>query len=145
MPADVLSIGGIALVGYSPPDAMMAGGKQAMVVHKLPGGSRVIDTLGPDEADISIKGFFFGSDAYSTAQAFDAMRAAGEPVPLVWGGQYRTVIIEDFTYHVRRLPFWVEYDFNLTVVSNPALGALGGIASTIDTLVSGDLGTALGL
>ena len=38
--ADVLTLGGISFTGYSPPDKMGAGGKQAMVVHKLPGGSR---------------------------------------------------------------------------------------------------------
>lgn len=39
--ADTLTLAGIAFTGYSPPEAMGAGGRQAMVVHKLPGGSRV--------------------------------------------------------------------------------------------------------
>jgi hypothetical protein len=140
--ADVLTLAGISFTGYSPPDSMMAGGKQAMVVHKLPGGQRVIDTLGPDEAEISWRGTFFGNDAYSNAQALDAIRAAGAEVPLTWGGQYRIVIIEHFIYHVRRLPAWVEYEISCTVAVNPMLGSQGATVSTIDTLVSSDLATA---
>jgi hypothetical protein len=46
--ASVLTLGGIVFDDFSTPSAMGAGGKQAMVIHKLPGGSRVIDTLGLD-------------------------------------------------------------------------------------------------
>ena len=48
MSTDTLTLGGFAFTGYSTPDVMMGGGRQAMVVHKLPGGMRVIDTLGHD-------------------------------------------------------------------------------------------------
>lgn len=140
--ADVLSLGGIAFTNYSPPERMMAGGRQAIVIHKLPGGSRAIDTLGPDEADIKWRGQFFGDDAYATAQALDAMRAAGEVVPLIFGGQYRSVILQEFIYHIRRLPVWVEYEISCTVVQNPAWGNLGGATNTIDSLVSRDLESA---
>src|SRR5579872_1178398 len=122
--ADVLTLGGVAFTNYSPPESMGAGGKQAMVIHKLPGGSRVIDTLGPDEDEIRWNGFFFGNDAYGNALTLDAMRAAGAVIPLQWGGQFRLVIIEHFSYHVRRLPVWVEYDVSCTVYQNPMLGPL---------------------
>jgi hypothetical protein len=46
--SDTLILGGIAFDSFSTPSRMGAGGKQAMVVHKLPGGARVIDTLGLD-------------------------------------------------------------------------------------------------
>ena len=60
--ADTLTLGGISFDGFSTPSHMGAGGKQAMVIHKLPGGSRVIDTLGPDDENISWSGEFFGND-----------------------------------------------------------------------------------
>ena len=142
--ADVLTLGGIAFTGYSPPDVMTAGGKQALVVHKLPGGSRVIDTLGPDEDDISWKGHFFGDDAYSNALAVDAIRATGGVVPLSFAGQFREVIVSHFAYHIRRLPVWVEYDIVCTVFVNPSLGITGAISAPIDTLILSDLATALG-
>lgn len=140
---DVLTLGGIPFTGFSPPNSMMGGGDQAMVLHKLPGGSRVIDTLGPDEADVEWKGEFFDDAAYSFALALDAMRAAGEVVPLTWGGQYRSVIIKRFIYRVRRLPVWVEYEISCTVYVNQSLGVLAAApATTIDTLASSDLAAA---
>jgi hypothetical protein len=140
---DVLTLGGIPFTGYSPPDSMMAGGRQAMVVHKLPGGSRVVDTLGPDEADVTWSGIFYGNDAYANAQALDAMRAAGMVVPLTWGGTSRSVIIAEFIYHVRRLPLWVEYRITCLVAENPALGVLDAAVSSLDLLVTSDLAAAL--
>ena len=120
----------------------MGGGNQAMVVHKLPGGSRVIDTLGPDEANIVWSGKFFGNAAYATALALDGMRAAGQVLPLAWGGQFRSVIIDNFIYKVVRMPTWVKYAISCTVYQNPALGNLTQSTSSIDTLVSSDLSTA---
>jgi hypothetical protein len=142
---DTLVLGGIAFDGYSTPHAMMGGGAQAMVVHKLPGGARVIDTLGPDEADITWDGFFFGNDSYTTALALDGMRASGSVVALSWGGQYRTVIVKNFIYKVRRLPVWVEYAITLEVYQNPSLGVINAVASSIDTLVLSDIAVALGI
>ena len=66
--ADVLSLGGVVFQDYSPPESMMLGGREALVIHKLPGGSRVIGEFGPDEADIGWKGFFLVRPARSTPE-----------------------------------------------------------------------------
>lgn len=145
MPTDSLSLGGIVFDNYSTPTTMMGGGNQALVLHKLPGGSRAIDTLGPDEAEVTWEGQFFGDNAYSTALALDAIRQAGQVVPLVWGGQFRSVILSNFVYHVRRMPNWVLYNVVCTVYQNPMLGGLGSAISSIDSLVTSDLSLALGL
>lgn len=143
--ADVLTLGGFSFDGYSTPSHMMGGGKQSMVVHKLLGGGRVIDTLGPDEANIVWSGFFFSNTAYNDCLTLDGMRAAGAVLPLIWGSQFRSVIIESFIYKVRRLPVWVEYEISCMVYQNPSLGNLSGGAATIDSLVLTDLGVASGL
>ena len=143
--ADTLTLGGFTFDQFSTPVHMMGGGKQAMVIHKLPGGARVIDTLGPDEANIVWDGFFFGNDSYANALTLDAMRAAGQVLPLTWGGQFRSVIIDTFIYKVRRLPVWVEYQISCTVYQNPSLGGLAGVLGSIDSLVLSDLSLALGL
>jgi hypothetical protein len=142
MSLDVLTLGGISFTGYSTPDVMMGGGRQAMVVHKLPGGMRVIDTLGPDEASIAWRGHMFDSGAYNMALQLDAMRAAGSVLPLTWGGQYRSVIIDQFIYRVRRLPIWVDYEITCTVVLNPSFGVSFPVANVIDTLITSDLALA---
>ncbi|WP_316227825.1 hypothetical protein [Bradyrhizobium sp. SZCCHNR3015] len=143
MSTDVLSLGGIAFDSYSTPGKMPFGGKQAMVVHKLPGGKRVTDTLGPDERNIAWEGKFFGPDALATVLAIDGMRAAGQVVPLTFAGQTRQVIIEEFLPDIRRLPNWVEYSISCLVQQNPALGNLSGSpTASIDNLVNDDLGSA---
>lgn len=142
MATDILTLGGIAFDDFSTPHKMMGGGNQALVVHKLPGGQRVIDTLGPDDAPITWSGFFFGNDAYTTALALDGMRAAGQVVSLTWGGQFRSVIIDNFIYEVVRIPTWVDYRISCTVYQNPALGNLTPSTSSVDSLVSSDLSSA---
>lgn len=113
-----------------------------MVVHKLPGGSRVIDTLGPDEANITWGGLFFGNAAYSNVLALDGMRAAGQIISLTFGGQFRTVIIDTFSYKLRREPVWIEYSISCTVYINPSLGVTAVTSNSIDSLVESDLGLA---
>jgi hypothetical protein len=142
---DVLTIGGIAFDDFSTPDKLPYGGKQAMVIHKLPGGARVIDTLGPDEDDISLTGHFFGDNAYNNAVALDAIRASGQVVTFSGAGQSRQVIVSHFTYNIRRLPVWVEYSITCTVAVNPSLGNLTSTNNTIDNLILGDIAFAVSL
>lgn len=139
---DTLTLGGVFFDGFSTPPNMPFGGRQTMVVHKLPGGSRVIDTLGPDEANIAWSGFFFGNNAYSTALTLDGMRASGLVYPLSFGGQFRSVIIESFIPIIRRIPVWVDYSISLIVYQNPSLGNLAGVSTSIDALILSDLGAA---
>lgn len=144
MPSSVLTLAGIAFDSFSTPSRMGAGGSQALVIHKLPGGRRVIDQLGPDEADIVWNGQFFGDDAYSTVLALDAIRQSGQVVPLIFAGQYRSVIVSSFNYSLRREPVWCEYQIVCTVYQNQSLGDLSvsNTSTAIDTQVSSDLGTA---
>jgi hypothetical protein len=146
---DTLILGGFTFqnVDFSPPTRMPFGGAQAMVVHKLPGGSRVIDTLGPDEDDITWSGFFFCDNALRQCQQLDSMRAAGQKIQLTFAGMSRQVVIKRFKPQVRRYPHWVEYEISCTVADNPfanASGAAPGFSATAspDTLIGNDLSTA---
>lgn len=145
MPTDTLSLAGVTFDSYSTPRRLPFGGNQAMVVHKLPGGSRAIDTLGPDEADIFWECQFYGDDASAKVEVLDGIRAAGQVVPLIFNGQTRLVILSQFLPRNRRYPVWFEYSVVCTVYQNPSLGVLGAVASTIDDLVSADIALAIGL
>jgi hypothetical protein len=145
MPSSILTLAGIAFDSFSTPKRMGAGGNQALVVHKLPGGERVIDTLGADEADIGWTGEFFGDDAYASVLALDAIRQAGQVVPLIFAGQYRSVIVSSFNYSLRREPVWCEYQIVCTVYQNPSAGILGATTSSVESLVLSDLAVAIGL
>ena len=146
MDSDTLTLGGITFesASYAVPDRVPFGGKQAMKVHKLPGGSRVIDILGPDEHDIEFSGFILASNAFQTAQSLDAMRADGKEITFSYCGMSRQVVVGDFKATVRRYPNWVEYSVSCVVVSNPSQGNLSASpsAGAADGLVSSDLGSA---
>ena len=115
-----------------------------MVVHKLPGGARIIDTLGPDEDNIAWDGEFFGNSTMGSVLALDGMRAAGQVISLTFAGQFRSVIIDHFSYRWRREPVWAEYNISCIVYQNPSFGNLGVSIGNLDTLILGDLALAIG-
>jgi hypothetical protein len=145
MATDQLILGGIAFDNWSTPERMPFGGKQAMAVHKLPGGSRVVDTLGPDENDIMFTGQIYNNGAYGVADELDSMRIAGAQVPLTFAGRFYLVIIAEVHADIRRFPQLVEYHINCLVVQNNMAGPLGAIVSTVSSLVTSDMATALSL
>ena len=140
---DQLILGGIVFANhdYSVPTRVPFGGQQAMIVHKLPGGTRVIDTLGPDEDDITWSGFFFCNDALQQCQRLDAMRAGGQKITLTFAGMSRRVVIKRFKPNIRRYPHWIEYEISCTVSDLPSYSASAPVA--IGFLISADLLTAL--
>jgi hypothetical protein len=139
---DILILGPLVFIDFSPPERMPFGGKQAMAVHKYIGGSRVIDTTGPDDMDIHWSGFFFGEEAMANARTLDALRIAGAPLPLAFGGLAYVVVIADCQLSIRRLPNWVEYDITCVVVSDGAQGDLSAFQASADDLVSADISAA---
>jgi hypothetical protein len=145
MALDQLQLGGFVFSGFSPPDLLPLGGHQAMTIHKLPGGGRVIDTLGRDDDDISWRGTFFQNDAINVCVQLDAMRKAGSLIPFTAAGQSRMVVISHFLYSIRRYPMWVEYVITLVVNQPPAAAGAGAGASSsggVDSAVSSDANSA---
>lgn len=145
MATDILVLGGFAFDDWSTPSRMPFGGKQAMAVHKLPGGARVIDTLGPDEADIQFVGTMYADNAYGVADALDALRISGAQVPLTFAGRFYLVIIENVIVDIERYPQLMRYHISCVVAQNNMAGFLGSIASTVTALVSADMSTAMSL
>ena len=58
-----LLLGPVAFQDFELPANIGFGGEQRLAVHCLPGGARVIDVLGRDDAEITFSGIFSGSDA----------------------------------------------------------------------------------
>lgn len=137
MAIDTLILGPVVFTDFSPPSLMPFGGQQAMVVHKLPGGSRVIDTLGPDDMDIRWHGRLWGDDAYSMALTLNALRRAGLPLPLIFGGQFYMVLISEFTCEIERLPLDCLYEITCVVTNINTFSALSSAA-----LAAADLAAA---
>jgi len=145
MATDTLILGGIIFDEWSTPKRICLGGAQAMAVHKLPGGSRVIDTLGPDDSDYNWSGTFYGNDAQSKVRALDALRISGAVVPLVWGGNFWSVIVSHFEASPERYPQLWHYDITVVVAVNSMAGALGAITQGIDQLLGADMATGMSL
>jgi hypothetical protein len=71
MATDILILGSLVFDSWSTPERMPFGGRQEMAVHQLPGGARVIDTLGPVEKDIMFTGQMYGNNAYGVADELE--------------------------------------------------------------------------
>lgn len=136
-----LLLGPIAFQDFEVPSGVNFGGRQRLAVHRLPMGSRVIDTLGRDDAEICFTGIFSGSDATLRARGVDEMRVAGMAVPLTWDVFFYTVIISEFCADYRN-GAWIPYYVRCTVVQDEA-SALIQLAVSLGSAVLSDVTNAV--
>ena len=114
-----LTLGPVAFAGFELPSSITLGGSQRLAVHRLPGGVRVIDALGPDPADIAFSGIFSGPDAADRARLLDALRVAGASLPLSWDAFLYTTVIARFEADYRS-PWWIPYRISCSVLRDEA-------------------------
>ena len=141
-----LTLGPVAFAGFELPSSITIGGRQRLAIHRLPGGIRVIDALGPDAADIHFSGIFTGPDAADRTRLLDGLRVAGGELPLVWDAFTYTVVIESCEADYRS-PWWIPYRLSCAVVRDEAallVTAVAPIASSItsDVLTAGSIATS---
>ncbi len=136
-----LLLGDVLLDGFEVSGAIGFGGAQAMAVHKLPGGTRVIDTMGPDDGLITWRGILSGSDARDRARALDAIRVAGAAVPLAWDVFTATVVLSELKLEFCN-SWWVPYQIGCTVLVGTQMPGLPALVSDVLNAVLGDLGLA---
>ena len=146
MATDFLVLGGIVFDDWSTPERMPFGGAQLMAVHRLPGGARVVDTLGPDEADIRFTGVMYNDNAYGVSDTLDALRLAGTQVPLMFAGRFYLVIVAKTKVDIRRFPQLVSYDVACLVTQNLMAGALTQrLSRRLRDWSSADMSTAMSI
>ncbi|NTG73306.1 amidohydrolase [Agrobacterium rhizogenes] len=139
-----LIIGGISLSEWEIPERINFGGRQQVTVHKLIGGNRTVDAMGPDPDDVRWSGRFRGPNALTRATALDALRASGAEVPLYYLGRVLTVVITQFRADAER-SYEIPYQITCTVVADNINGALGAIVSNLDAVVGAALTVAVAL
>src|SRR6266436_2885584 len=127
-----LILGGFTFTDYAIPEMVPQGGDHHLVVHKLIGGNRVVDAMGPDDADISWSGRFQGPAATGQAMALDQLRKAGAQLPLVVDSQFYTVAIRKFEWDYQR-PYQILYKITCVVVSS--MGGAIALPTTLDVLI----------
>jgi hypothetical protein len=134
-----LVLGGFIFTDYAIPDKVKLGGQHQLKVHKLIGGSRVVDAMGPDDADIPWSGRFQGNGAVDKAKALDQLRISGAQVPLIINSEFYQVVVKSFEWDYEAA-YQVVYRINCLVVSSG--DGFGGFLSSLDSLIAGDIGVA---
>lgn len=145
MPDTRLILGNVAFQDFEIPSKINFGGKQNIHIHKLVGGYRVVDALGPDPDDIKWSGRFRGAEALSRARALDRLRASGAQVGLMWGGLSYRVILSHFKADYERF-YEIPYECTCTVVSDSVggLSIIGIIGGLIGDVTGGIASVSLG-
>lgn len=139
-----LTLGGVVFADFEIPESISSGGGQMLAVHKLPGGSRVIDALGPDDADIGWSGRFRGSGAEERALLLDFMRRQGQQVLLSYSLHLYQVVIRDFRADFQYGGLEIPYSITCAVVLDLTQALASAAVGFVESLAS-DLVSALGL
>jgi hypothetical protein len=90
-----LTVGGIALHGFEVPDKHFIGpgGDQLVAVHRFPGGTKTVQSLGGFPGPISWSGIVIGPDAFTRTKQLDRLRVTGNIVTVQYGPwQWRGVV-----------------------------------------------------
>jgi len=139
----LLVLGPVVFQDFEVPAGINFGGRQRLATHRLPGGARVIDALGRDDAEISFAGIFSGSDATLRARVLDELRVAGSVLPLTWDVFFYTVLIGEFRADYRN-GWWIPFRISCTVLQDQASAIVQPVIS-LTTAALADGGTAISL
>lgn len=112
-----LTLGLVIFQDFEIPQTINFGGEQALAVHQLVGGQRVIDSMGRIDDDITWSGLFFGEDSISRAQLLDAFRVQGLELPLIYSQFNYLVLIKSFRADFQ-LVNKIPYTITVTVLLN---------------------------
>lgn len=137
-----LILGPVVFQDFEAAAGIRFGGEQRIIVHKLPGGTRVIDSLGRDDAEITLSGTFSGPDGTLRARMLDELRAEGSVLPLTWDVFFYSVVIRDFQADYRN-SYWIPYRLACTVLRDEAAALLEAGLSLVGSIVA-DVAAAAG-
>jgi len=112
-----VTLGTILFNGAEVPEVINGGGSQMEAVHQLIGGVRVVDTLGRNDVDISLKGLFRGILSLERVRYLDYLRTSGNQVNFNYSQFSYLVVVKDFKWNMR-MAYQVEYELTLTVVKD---------------------------
>lgn len=165
-PDTILTLGGFAFSRFEVPEKITFGGEQALVVHELVGGIRVVDAMGRQDAPLEWSGRFIGQGALSRARYLDGLRIAGKALDLHWSELSYSVSIKSLKCDFCRdydLPYTIscvvvaDKSSPVTAIADPGIdewigadmssandlgdligdGPLSGLLGTLNTAISG--------
>jgi len=133
-------LGLVLFQDFEIPGQINFGGRQALAIHRLPGGGRVIDAMGRDDAEITFSGIFSGPDATRRARMLDGMRAAGQTQPLSWDVFSYAVVIRNFQADYRA-GNWIPFFLACSVLRDEAASVVE-VPLPLAELILNDIGVA---
>ncbi len=114
-----LILGSVVFRDFEIPSGINFGGRQRLAIHELANGRRVVDSIGPDESEISFSGTFSGADATLRARLLNSLRATGGASKLTWDVFVYTVVLSNFEASYEN-PAWIPYHISCTIVRDEA-------------------------
>jgi nucleoid-associated protein YgaU len=139
-----LTLGAETFSEFEIPESIPLGGAQQLVIHKLPGGARVMQAMGPDDDPIQWSGLFLGASALDRARAIDLMRVQGKPQQLAFFEFKYKVIVKGFRYVVERR-YRIRYTLELEVIEDSTRGRAGAAAAGLGASIGADSAAAVAL
>lgn len=140
--AGPIVLGSFEFQDFEVPETVSLPVKQAVAVHKLIGGDRIANAMGPDYGDIAWSGTILGAGAEYRAQTLKALVDAAQPVPLTWGQWSFTVFIAScpLTFRYSRVTYSIR-----CVILRDESAAQDQADTDLTGSVIGDLGAAIGV
>jgi hypothetical protein len=129
----IVMLGSFAFQNFEVPETLDAVEGNASVLHKMPGGTRVLDDLGDDPDDISFSGKLLGDFVGQRKQQLAALK--GQVVTLTWRQESRTVWVQklDFSYNGTGTDFTCHLIVLQTNVVKPPLTLASALTTSLST------------
>lgn len=134
MPSTIFSLGPIIFAKFEIPQKLNFGGRQDISIHNFSDGRRIVDVIGPDDADIEFSGIFSGAEANQRALIIDSIRKSGRATSISWDIYYFPIVIREFSA-IYENKFWIPYRIRCTVLSSATPQNIASIKS-IHSIIS---------
>lgn len=133
-------LGGLELTGLEVPDAYDRSGTMQPVVHRLIGGGRIVQLLGPDPGRRRLQGYFTGPQATERAQLLEALRDSGSRVLLAIGVWQEFVVVTSVVLRYAAQGSVIQYLLEAEALP----GGADGLVATAAAVLA-DVGTQIAL
>lgn len=143
-PDTTLTLGEFQFSGAEIPAEITFGGAQALAVHTLIGGRRIVDALGEEPLPLSWSGIMRGGAAHLRARYLDTQRVKGGALKLTWGEFTYTVVIKEFHARYQR-SYQIPYSIKCEVVGDETKEMNWVFDAPPDQALGDDMNTAGGL
>ena len=140
--AGLLLLGPILFQDFETPAVIRFGGAQRLAIHRLPDGTRIIDSMGRDDEALTWSGIFSGDAGAERARLVDLLRAQGGVLPLTWDAFFYSVIISGFSADYTRSN-WIPYRITCTVLRDEVAALIQATISLAASALA-DVTTAAG-